>query len=317
MAKEMELTSKTYKEIRIVPTGAKLSGEMQLSQKTLGFYLSAFTTAMLALGQSATLITEAEIVQVVKNSSDTWIAGDPIFWLEATSNYTNVDDGSGYLVGKALQAAGSGVVIGFIQFRDFYPVQRGHQVGDIQIPYKMTSTFSGPIFSMYAINNLGAGTVDGNKFVLTQGLAQTAGYVKALRVHLESDVKLPASGHAIYGKIDLKTSGHVHGMVAAVGAELVMPNSQAVRGTFYAMEAQIGVPANADWLSAGPLAFMRFGLSASGGALTKFEANGFLFDFTGVSEGSGQMFDTDESGDTPTGGIRILVNGTIRHISYI
>ena len=66
MSKEMELTGKTYKQIQVTPAGVKLVGEMQLSQKTLGFYLSAFTAKMLAAAEVATLITEAESVKVTK-----------------------------------------------------------------------------------------------------------------------------------------------------------------------------------------------------------------------------------------------------------
>ena len=63
---ECEVMSKTYKQIQVVPGAAKVIGEVELNQKVHGFYISAFTTAMLALNENATLISEAEIVKVVK-----------------------------------------------------------------------------------------------------------------------------------------------------------------------------------------------------------------------------------------------------------
>lgn len=314
MAKEMEVTAKTYKEIRVVPGAAKVSGEMELNQKTLGFYLTAFTAAMLARSESATLITDAASVKVTKASGSIWVAGDPVFWLEVTDNYTNVDDGSGYLVGKVAQAATSPAVIGYIDFSDFYPVARGHQIGTVQIPYKISATFPDAVVSLFAVNMLTSGTVNGSYIDLTQNASQTSGYVKALRVHLNSDVKLPASGHAIYGKIDLKTNGHAHGMVAAIGAELIMPASSAPRGTFYGGEVQIGIPTGAGWASAGPCAFLRFGLSGDAKAL--FEAGGYLFDITGVAEANDALCDNGGSPSEADGGIRCRINGADKWLLY-
>ncbi len=312
--KEMELTSKTYEQIQVTPAGAKLTGEMQLSEKTYGFYLTAFTAAMLALNEDATLITKAESVKVVKAAGSIWVAGQPIFWIEASGNYTNVDDGSGYLVGKAQVAATSPAVIGYVNFRDYYPTQRGMQIGTSSIPYKIAA--DDPIFSAYILNTVGAGTVDGVKYVMTQDIAAASGYVKAMRVHLESNVKVPGSGHAIYGKIDLKTNGHAHGMVACVGAELQMPNSSAPRGSFYAMESQIGIPASGSWGSAGPLAFHKITVNASGAALARFEAAGFLFDITGVAEANDAFCDNGGSPAEADGGIRIRINGNTRYLLY-
>jgi len=288
MAKEMELTSKTYKEIRIVPTGAKLSGEMQLSQKTLGFYLSAFTTAMLALGQSATLITEAEIVQVVKNSSDVWVAGDPIFWLEATSNYTNIDDGSGYLVGKALQAASGGAVIGFIQFRDFYPVQRGHQIGTVQVPYKITSTFPDPIISLYAVSAV-VGNIESMKVsTVLQGIGATGG--RAL-FSLATEVALGGWANALKAITDFGVAGSVSGLGSALCAELILPSTGPPAGNYAPLEVELRVP-NSAGLGA-KTSFMHLEAQAVGGGtgLTLFQTSGYLMSINGVATQTDGVFE--------------------------
>ncbi len=137
MAKEIELVSKSYKEIQVVPGGAKDSGEMELHETTFGFYLTEFTAAMYALGESATLIIAGEKTKVTKRAGEVWLAGQPIYWLEATSNFSNVPDVGGKLIGKASEAASSPAVIGYVLMKDYYPNARGFIFGTDSVPVRI------------------------------------------------------------------------------------------------------------------------------------------------------------------------------------
>ena len=288
MAKEMELTAKTYKEIRVVPAGTKLSGEMELSQKTIGFYITEFNTAMLGLGQSATLITEAEITKVIKNSADTWVAGDPIFWVETSTHCTNIDDGSGLLIGKALQAAGNGVVIGFVQFKDFYPVTRGHQIGTFGTPYKITATFPDPIISLYAVSAV-VGNIESMKIqTVLQGIGATGG--RAL-FGLSTEVALGGWANALKAIVDFGTTGSVSGLGSAFCAEMILPSTPPSAGNYAPLEVELRVPNSAGLGT--KTSFMHLEAQAVGGGtgLALFQTNGFLMSINGVTTQTDGLFE--------------------------
>ena len=257
MAKEIELVSKSYKEIQVVPGGAKDSGEMELHETTFGFYLTEFTAAMYALGESATLIIAGEKTKVTKRAGEVWLAGQPIYWLEATSNFSNVPDVGGKLIGKASEAASSPAVIGYVLMKDYYPNARGFIFGTDSVPVRIIA--DDPLLEIYATTAVIAGTTRVGNINLVPTVA-TAGVLEALMVNITSAVRTGIWTNAIVGRIDFGTLGDAAGgMAAAICAEMNLPGKATPGGALYCLDLEINARANATVVPGHTVAFQKFG----------------------------------------------------------
>jgi len=297
MAKECEVMSKTYKEIRVLPAALKASGEMEAHgtySETLGFYINE--TQRTALGvhipnKEATLIINGEIVTVIKKSGQVWVAGDAIFWIEASNEYTNVNDGTGLLVGKAKIAAATGDATGDIVFKDYYPVQRGMQIGWSQIPYQITALFPDPIISLYAISALGAGINIESLKVHTklEGIGSTGG--RAL-FKLSTEVALGSWANALKAITDFGVAGEVAGLGSGFCAELILPSTGPSAGNYAPLEVELRIPETAGLGT--KTSFMHIQAQGVGGStgLGKFQTSGNLMSIVGVANTSNGLFDS-------------------------
>ena len=115
MAKECELFSKSYEEIRVVPGAAAVAGEVLTYADTLGFMLIDHTAAQVAAGESAALIIKSEKCKVIKNSGETWAPGEVVYWDAGNSWFTNVA-GALDVAGIIIEDAASAAVVGYIFF---------------------------------------------------------------------------------------------------------------------------------------------------------------------------------------------------------
>ena len=289
MAKEIELVSKSYKEIQVVPAAAKDSGEMELNESTLGFYLTEFTAAMLALGESATLIVEAENTKVTKKAGEIWVAGQPIYWLEATSNFSNVPDVGSKIVGKASEAATSPAVIGYVLMKDYYPNARGFIIGTGAIPVKIIA--DDPLLKIYATTAVIAGTTRVGNINLVPTVA-TAGVLEALRVNITSAVRTGEWTNAIVGRIDYGALGDAAGgMAAAICAEMNLPGKVNAGGAMYCLDLEMNAQENGTVVSGHTVAFQKFGLWGDATAITSFITNGYFMDIQGVASVTDGFFE--------------------------
>jgi len=118
MAKEAELLSKTYMEMRVVPAGAAVAGEVIKYNDVLGFHLVDHTAAQVAAGEPAALIVKAEQVKVIKNTGEVWAPGEPIYWDPANSWFSNVA-GALDVAGYAREDVASLVLEAVITFDGF------------------------------------------------------------------------------------------------------------------------------------------------------------------------------------------------------
>jgi len=262
---ECEVTSKTYNQIQVLPGAARVIGEMELKQKTHGFYISAFTTAMIAAGETqATLITEADSVKVTKAGGSAWVAGDWIFWNETSSNFTNVPTSDLFCVGKAAIAAGNAAVIGFIQMQDHYhPIQ----LGTAQLP--VTVVAGQKLVDIHALSSV-VENVELFKVLTTlSGPGATGG--RAL-FQLSTEVALGGWANALKGITDFGSAGSIVGLASGVCAELVMPATAPAAGNYVALEAEIVMPQNTG-CGAG-MAYMYCNVQGLGKAT--FQSNGFF-----------------------------------------
>ena len=115
MAKILELLSKSYKEIKVLPAGAVSAGDYATYNEAHGFHLVDFSAEQVAAGEEATLITKADQVKCDKTTGETWIAGEAAYWVTGTSKVSNVLTAN-TLIGYIKEAALSADVSGFIEF---------------------------------------------------------------------------------------------------------------------------------------------------------------------------------------------------------
>jgi len=115
MAKELELLSKSYEEMTVVPASAGSAGEFLTYSEVNGFLLVDISAAEVVLGESRVLITKAEKVKCAKLAGAAWVAGEAVAFVVATSNVSNVI-GADIVIGHVLEAALSADVVGYISF---------------------------------------------------------------------------------------------------------------------------------------------------------------------------------------------------------
>lgn len=308
---ECEVMSKTYEQIKVIPAAARVIGEMELHGNTYGFYLTATLVdqdLVFIPDQKATLITEAESVLVTKAAGSEWVAGEPIFWLEATSNFTNVNDGSGILVGKAAEGAATGALVGYMVMHDYYPVQRGMQLGTALVPYKIDG--EDPLLALYTTSDAlaAAGNVEPVivNTVLT-GIGATGGRA---RFQLNTEAALGGWANALKAVFDFGVNGSVGGLGSAFCAEISTPSGGMSRGTYTALELEFGAEGSGIPSNKHSLIYANI----FGAAKTEFDTHGFLLDLNCEAEGSGTLVNGDIT--TVAGGIRMLVNGVIKWLCY-
>ena len=172
---------------------------------------------------------------------------------------------------------------------------------------KKTAVTGVPEIAVWRTSALTTGTQDLMKLDWVQ-TANTTGYQKGIRSTISSATfSLGSSAKAVYGKIDLGTSGSSTGYVACLSADLIPPNSSLSHGGAYCLDMQVVPGASSSWASAGPVAFIRCNL---GGTATQFDTRGYLFDFQGLAEGSNKMIDNDGGDLAATGGIRCIMGTT-------
>ncbi len=287
---ECELTAKTYEEIRVVPGAVKTVGDIELYGSTYGFYLDGFSAAEYAAGESATLIKKAENVKVTKIAGVVWVAGDPIFWLSASENFTNVDNGSGVKVGVAYQAAVSAATVGYINFDDHFDLSRGLHIGTSAVPYIVAA--SDPIFELYTTSPVESGIIRSATINLVPTGVAGAIILEALYVNITSAVRTGSWANAIVGRIDFGALGDAAGgMAASIVGEMNLPGKPTPGGALYCFDAEMNARASATVVSGHTVAFMKFGLWGDGTAKTSFVTNGYLFDIQGVSSVTDGFFE--------------------------
>lgn len=141
--------------------------------------------------------------------------------------------------------------------------------------------------SMYKSSAAITGTVASMLIQQTMTVAATANQVEALQVKLISDVKTGAWAQAIFAQMDYVTDGLAHGAGSVICAELSLPASSVVRGTYYVWQSEIDCPTNCV-MNANPIAVMS--VSVWGGAKAQFDTVGLLFDISGVTSGAAKFW---------------------------
>lgn len=297
-----------YKSIKVVPAGAKLLGEVDTYNNTIGFHLTAFTAVMLADSESSTFIIAAERVKVTKVAGEAWTAGDPVYWDEANSRFTITAASLTKAVGKVSQAALTAAVIGYIVFMDKSPIQRGLAIGTAAVPLAVIA--DDPMLKVYCTSAITTGAIRAAEIGLTMTAASNGNQVEALKVTISADVKTGAWANVIFAQLDYVTDGLAHGAGSVICAEISLPASSVVRGTYYVWQSEIDCPTGCI-MNANPIAVMS--ISVWGGAKAQFDTVGLLFDISGVTSGSGKFF-YDNTANAADAFLKCRINGATYYL---
>jgi len=294
---ECEVTSKTYHQLEVVPSGATVVGEVELFNQTHGFYMTAFTAAMLALNESATLITEAENVRVTKASGQTWVSGQWVYWDEGSSNFTTVPASDRFCVGKVQRAAANAAVIGFIQMQDnLHPIQMGTTAVPITI-------VAGRVVDIHVTSSQSSGNVE--PFVLETILTGAGAVGGRALFKMSTEVTLGGWANALKSIVDLGTAGAVAGLISSFCAEMVMATTAPGGGNYVALEAELVYPSGAG-VGAGA-AYMY--CNVQGDDKATFQGSGYFAIIDNAGDSNTGLFYVNTKTDTDAY-LRWRINGT-------
>jgi len=276
---------------------------------TTGITIGAQTTAGIAItGNTATglSITGTCSTAAVTIGASGTPAGDFV-WYGTTASYAVTFDANGDTNGSVLIGADTkglmfnlyGDVTGCGVFWD----PSGDTNGALSIG--ATGGSKGVNVTMYGATNGCSLAWDqsADQLVITQTNAAVAGVertldvaqthtgvgasAEAVRCVLTSNVALGTYANALYGKIDLSTSGEVTGLIGAICAEVAMPDTDAPSGGEYAaFEAEFNMAGAS--VNGRPMIVTE--VNVWGGNETEFDANGLLFDIAGVTSGAASFF---------------------------
>lgn len=108
---EFNLLDPAYTEIRHTVAGAAVvKGELVALNETNAFYM-----VDAAIGDVTAVITESPKVAVEKTTGETWVEGEALYHVVATSKVSNVA-GANVLIGYCLEGAASAATEGFSTF---------------------------------------------------------------------------------------------------------------------------------------------------------------------------------------------------------
>lgn len=139
------------------------------------------------------------------------------------------------------------------------------------------------------------GTIGSLAITQTMTGAGTGQIAAPLKVTTNANVKV-GNICAVYSYVDLKTDGCVQGQASAVVAEMVMPGSTIVTGTYVAFDAELGFPANC---SMGNQKVVILNVVGYGDNKTVLDNIGYLFELAGLTSGASSMWYDNQKTPAP------------------
>jgi hypothetical protein len=148
-------------------------------------------------------------------------------------------------------------------------------------------------------------------FSLSQTHTGIGASAEALSVVLTSNTAFGTYANAIFGKIDLSTTGLISGVAGVICGELDMPGGTVAgsAGTYAVYEAEINMPTS--YSSDVPVLVMS--VNTWGAEKAKFDDYGFLFDINGVTSGANDFF-YDNTVGVVDGFLKCRINGATYYI---
>lgn len=179
-------------------------------------------------------------------------------------------------------------------------------------------TFTGAVkFEASAVQTFTRAVTEATGTIRTAAVEQThaiaGANAEAFASILTSDAKLGDYANAIFGKVDLQTTGAVTGLIGVICGELTMPAGTiaGAAGTYSVFEAEINCPT--DYAATVPIHVLQ--INAWGAEVGKFDDYGYLFDLTGVTSGSDHIwYDNQKAAPAVEEFIRVKTPSGVRYL---
>ena len=142
----------------------------------------------------------------------------------------------------------------------------------------------------------------------------TSNTPEALRVQIIANVKTGTWANVIFAQLDYSTDGLAHGIGSVICAELSLPASSVVRGTYVVHQIEIDCPTSCV-MNGNPIEVFR--LNSWGAAKAQFDDYGYLFSLVGISSGAAHLW-YDHQGGAPANveeWIRVRTPGGVRYLA--
>ena len=157
-----------------------------------------------------------------------------------------------------------------------------------------------------------SGMVRSSVVTQTMTAAATGNQMEAFKSEVISAVKTGGWCNAVVGRISYGTAGYANGMAAAIVGDMQVPNAVLTRGGYYSADLELDIGSScANWPSAGPVAWINFGMY---GTTTTMDSYGYLFSIPDVAAGTGSLYDTDASGATGDATLKIIIGGVVKYL---
>jgi len=146
-------------------------------------------------------------------------------------------------------------------------------------------------------------------FYLKTTLTGAAGVGGRARFHLYTNVALGSWSNALKAYAEYGASGKTTGLGSAFCAEIAL-SAGTTSGTYAPLESELVLASGAKTGTATSFLYM----AASGADVATFDDNGFLFELSGVTAGSGDLYDTSATTATGDATLKIRINGATKYL---
>jgi hypothetical protein len=128
----------------------------------------------------------------------------------------------------------------------------------------------------------------------------------------------PRNPRGVHGVLDMSTAGttRVQGSGFGILAQLITQPSDQNTGTLAVLQCGLTCTALYSSTNNAAMSMIRFALGGDAAAMLTYDAMGFLFQFSGFTEGNGNVW-SEGADQAATGGLRIqLPGGLVRYLLY-
>jgi len=178
---------------------------------------------------------------------------------------------------------------------------------------EVSYTAGTPIVAIYATSSNTTST-NAEPFVVYSVMTGAGGYGGRSKFHAYTNASLTTNFMALKAYAEFGDSGAVTGLAAGFCAEIKTPDASLGGGNFYPLELEYiaGGTSTASASNAGRVGWIY--MNNTGDDDGDFDDNGVLFDVEGLTDDTGNLYDTDATEGTADATLKIKVNGTIKYL---
>ncbi len=174
-----------------------------------------------------------------------------------------------------------------------------------------------PPIALYFTNAGTSGSTNAEPFYLKSEITGAGQVGGRSRFHCYTNVAAGGWINALKSYMEFGSAGKTTGLASSLCAEMVMPNANmGSGGAYFPLEIEY-VAGGTSLVTAGSGTGNHAGfiyMAASGDADGDFDDNGFLFHVSGLTDGSGHLYDTTASAATGDATLKICVGGVTKYL---